>query len=148
VAQEIAGNKNRLVQLPVIVLFAVAVLVVALFGFYVFGGQVGSAAPDYSKNISTFDVSDQTVNGSVRVRSYAPVLADDLDWKAMSEDEREGTVRYAVQEARNMAEADGALNFNVVGIGGENRQSLFFYSGGEFATIYLDGTNAGEVNVS
>lgn len=84
----------------------------------------------YQNNISRIEISTQQIGGATST-NYLPVLADNVNWNALSADERAGTARYAVNYAIENATTVGTTSFSVWCLSGDDRQTIFLYSSGE-----------------
>jgi hypothetical protein len=126
------ATKNRLkpaVWSPATVVFIFALIFVIAIGFYTFGP---------ARYIGATQVSAQEIGGAA-VTNYMPILAEDVDWEALSDAERVNVARYAVNTAMAQATNDSAENFRVVGLSHLEKQPAFLFSGGETLFIYFGG---------
>jgi len=122
------------VPLCVVVGLGLAVLVISL----VTHAQI-SFTNAYENNITNIETSTQQSSG-VTTSNYVPLLAEGVDWASLSDADRAGTARYAVNEAIAKAKADGVTRYNVLGMTSTDRQVIFLYTGGgDTVTISVNG---------
>jgi hypothetical protein len=111
----------------------VLVLAAALSGII---GMYAFAEPRYGASISAIEVSPQQGGGNT---TYLPILSSGSDWNQLDDADREGTARFAIQEATRQAETDGVTTFSVMGLAATDREPVFLYTGGTTFTIFVRG---------
>ncbi|MDR2109350.1 MAG: hypothetical protein LBP28_07855 [Coriobacteriales bacterium] len=116
--------------ISLLLLSAVLALIVGISAF----------APAFAGSISDIEVATQQTSGATTT-NYMPILAEGINWADLSDDERAGTARYAVNSAAKLAEQNGVTDFNVMGISPTDKQPVFLYTGGKTLSIHLDGTS-------
>jgi hypothetical protein len=112
---------------PAIVVFIFALIFV--IAIYVFSP---------SRYIGATQVSMQEVGGATTT-NYMPVLAEDVDWDALSDIERANIARHAVKSTIARATNEGIKNFRVVGLSHSENRPVFLFTGGDNLFIYLGG---------
>ncbi|MDR3052355.1 MAG: hypothetical protein LBU48_00645 [Coriobacteriales bacterium] len=112
--------------LPAIVIFVLAAICVLLVGLYVL-------APN--SRISAMEVATQNVSG-VTATNYMPILEENVDWEALSDDERATIARQAVKAAKDQAAKDGVTTFNVIGFT-QQSVTIFLSTGGDTVYVYV-----------
>jgi hypothetical protein len=125
------SKRKGSLYLPLILLLIVAAAVSVFIGFYAFSGG-------FARNISTIETTIQDNNGAPST-NYIPVLAETVNWDLLSEDDRLGTARYAINKSIAQAETDGVSIFAVMGVRANRPDSpVFLYTGGESLVLYVD----------
>jgi hypothetical protein len=117
-------KKNRLVFRPkpkhIVLLSAIAAAVVVAILF---------ATGVFNQYANSVDISKVTQESSgVTSTNYMAVLAADVDWAGLSDDERRGIAKYAVKKALELAEADQANIFIVIGQTNDRNTPVFYYA--------------------
>jgi len=108
------------------------VLILILAGIAVFS-MFGSP----QQSVDRIDVTTQQMGGAT-MYNYLPVLNEKIDWNKLKDDEREKIARYAVNAAIEKATADGARDYNIMGMS-YDWNTVFLYSlTTEQITLYVE----------
>jgi hypothetical protein len=94
-------------------ILAVTIALALMFGAVACGGA--TEEDKYKDVIESINVYDQEANG-VPMKNYVVTLNLDGDWDGVGADEQTAIAQYSVEKAHEKAEADGASNYNVLGI--------------------------------
>ena len=134
---KLSGTKTGKKRLrTLLIVLAVALVLILLIGGYIVSQML---SPTYETNITSIEVTAQQASG-VTITNYVPVLSDNVDWGTLSDADRAGTARYAVNQAIDQATANGITSYNVLGMTDADRTAVFFYSGGaDTVTLYIGG---------
>jgi len=127
-------KKSRTLLVVILVLAIAAVLAVV----FVFGGSLFNFGSQ-EQNIARMETSTQQMGG-ITTTNYVPILADRVDWEAISETERANIARYAVNLAITEAEANGVRSYNVLGMTPERKSVFLFSDGSDTIVIYVNDT--------
>lgn len=91
------------------------------------------------QNIASIDVSNtQEISGLI-VQNYTALLAKNVVWESLSENERVATARYAAKATIIRAVVEGKHYFNLIGLDRKGGDCLFSLCGGEQLTLYCNG---------
>ena len=124
-------KNNPIVFLTMILTVALILVLVAVLLFNVF-----TSTPRQS--IANIEVTTQQ-SGGVTTTNYLPILADNINWHSLSDQQREDIARYAVNLAIEKSVEDNARDFNVLGMTSEERKTVFLFTGGsDTITLYTD----------
>jgi hypothetical protein len=127
---DIRSNKKVVIIAPIVILLVIGLVLSILFGSQIF-------APKYDQNIGTIKTASQEMGGATST-NYMPILAESVNWDSLSDGDREGTARYAVNEAITKAESEGKDSYNVVGMSADGSKPVFLYTaGGETLTLFV-----------
>jgi len=110
----------------------VLVVVLVIAGVLLFN----SGSSRYQKNISGIETTTQQMGGAT-ITNYITLVAENINWTEISEDERAGTARYAVNHIIERAQEEGVSNFNILGMSEPDRQTLFLYTNSSEETVTL-----------
>jgi cell division septation protein DedD len=127
-------------RVPIVVLFALTVLMVLAALAVVVGLSACTQGSDQqaSENIATIKLQSQQVDDVTSV-NYIPVLAQDVNWEQLSDEVREATARYAVNEAINQATENDISSYSVMGMTADESSWVFLYTGGDMLTLVVNG---------
>jgi hypothetical protein len=90
----------------------------------------------YKDSISM--IEKQTDPSNAAVTNYYPILADEVNWGTVDDEERSGIAEYAVGKALAQARDDSAADFNIMGIS-PARDPVFLYDASDDSIqIYVD----------
>ena len=124
-------KNNPIIFLVMVITVALILVLVAVLLFGVF-----SSTPRQS--ISNIEVTTQQ-SGGVTTTNYLPILADNINWQSLSDQQREDIARYAVNLAIEKSVEDNARDFNVLGMTSGDRKTVFLFTGGaDIITLYTD----------
>ncbi|MDR0596472.1 MAG: hypothetical protein LBG50_02915 [Clostridiales Family XIII bacterium] len=103
----------------IIIIAAVAVVVVLAVLYF------AGVFNQYGSRILEIQVTQQSQNGAMAT-NYMPVLKEDVKWAELSDGERAGIAKYAVNASQARAKKDEANIFNIMGLS-YVRETIFLY---------------------
>ena len=131
---EKVANVRKNNPIVLLAMFLTVALILILIGVLLF--QLFTSRPQQS--IDRIEVTTQQSSG-ISTTNYLPILADNVDWFALKDEQKEEIARYAVNLAIEKAAEDNAKNFNVLGMTSGDRTTVFLFTGGgDMITLYTE----------